>query len=52
MKKKVYQCEECKGFFDEDDIVVINPAQSTGIKKKLYVCSKCYYLTFNKKKED
>ncbi len=52
MKKK-YQCEDCNKVFDEtDDIVAITPAQSTGLKKKIYLCSKCYDKEFNKTKED
>ncbi|MHB1680998.1 MAG: hypothetical protein ACYCTB_10930 [bacterium] len=41
MVKKIYQCEECKNYFEEKDILDVLPAQSSG-KAKIHVCSDCF----------
>ena len=46
--KKIYQCSECKNYFEEDEIVELHPTDDSGKPKKTYVCKSCYERKINK----
>ena len=50
MVDKMYQCEECKGYFKKEEIVEVYPASSAGKAKKIHVCKTCFSKKF--KSED
>ncbi len=46
--KKIYQCEECKNYFEEKEVVELHNADNSGKAKKMYVCKTCYEKKINK----
>jgi len=46
--KKFFQCEECKNYFEDKDVIEVHK-ESGAKKKKIYVCGNCFKKI---KKED
>ncbi len=46
--KKIFQCEECKNYYE--NAVEVHP-ESGSKKKKIYVCEDCYEKKINKKQD-